>query len=128
MPKTAIITPFGLYEFLRMPFSLKNSAQAFQRLMDRVCQDLNFIFVYIDDILVASKNSTDHKLHLQQLFQCLQEHGLVINVAKCQFGCTEIDFLGHHITHGKHPYPARSRPSRNSVNQQQSSNCKSFWA
>ena len=71
MPKTAIITPFGLYEFLRMPFGLKNSAQAFQRLMDRVCQDLNFIFVYIDDILVASKNSSDHKLHLRQLFQRL---------------------------------------------------------
>ena len=76
--------------------------------MDRVCQDLNFIFVYIDDILVASKNSTDHKLHLRQLFQRLQEHGLVINVAKCQFSCTEIDFLGHHITqHGITPLPSK---------------------
>ena len=50
VPKTAIITPFGLYEFLRMPFGLKNAAQAFQRLMDTVCQGLNFAFVYVDDI------------------------------------------------------------------------------
>jgi hypothetical protein len=58
IPKTAIITPFGLYEFLRMPFGLKNAAQAFQRLMDTVCQDLPFAFVYIDYILVASKMFT----------------------------------------------------------------------
>ena len=104
--KTAIITPFGLYEFLRMPFGLKNSAQAFQRFMDTVCQGLDFVFVYIDDILVASRNATEHKVHLRQLFQRLQEHGLVINVAKCQFGCTRIDFLGHRITqHGAAPLP-----------------------
>jgi hypothetical protein len=54
IPKTAVITPFGLYEFIRMPFGLKNAAQAFQRLMDIVCQGLDFVFGYIDDILVAS--------------------------------------------------------------------------
>jgi len=54
IPKTAIITPFGLFEFTRMPFGLKNAAQAFQRLMDRVLGDLDFIFVYLDDVLVAS--------------------------------------------------------------------------
>ena len=98
IPKTAIITPFGLFEFLRMPFGLKNAAQAFQRLMDSVCQGLDFAFVYIDDILVASKDPDTHKHHLRLLFQRLQEHGLVVNVAKCQFGCTDLDFLGHHIS------------------------------
>ena len=58
IPKTAIITPFGLYEFLRMHFGLKNSAKAFQRLMDTVCRGLSFAFVYIDDILVASKDTS----------------------------------------------------------------------
>ena len=51
--KTAVITPFGLFEYLRMPFGLKNSAQTFQRLMDTVLGDLDFLFVYLDDILVV---------------------------------------------------------------------------
>ncbi|KAK3735900.1 hypothetical protein RRG08_041086 [Elysia crispata] len=58
--KTAIITPFGLYEFLRMPFGLKNAAQAFQRLMDTVLQDVNCAFVYLDDILIASSSEEEH--------------------------------------------------------------------
>ena len=89
-----------------MPFGLKNAAQAFQRFMDTVCQGLDFIFVYVDDILVASKDATEHEVHLRQLFQPLQEHGLVINVAKCQFCRTQIYFLGHRITsHGATPLP-----------------------
>jgi hypothetical protein len=118
VPKTAIITPFGLYEFIRMPFGLKNAAQAFQRFMDTVCQGLDFVFVYMDDILVASKDAAEHEDHLRQLFQRLQDHGLVINVAKCQFGRTTIDFLGHRITvHGATLLPdcrlSLSRVSRN---------------
>ena len=68
-----------------MPFGLKNAGQAFQRFIDTVCQGLDFVFVYVDDILVASKDAEEHERHLRQLFQRLQEHGLVINVAKCQF-------------------------------------------
>ena len=62
--KTAIITPFGLFEYLRMPFGMKNSAQAFQRLMDQVFRDLPFVFVYLDDILIASNDEEEHKQHL----------------------------------------------------------------
>ena len=58
--KTAIITPFGLYEFLRTPFGHKNAAQAFQRLMDAVCRGLEFVFVYLDDILIASRDTAEH--------------------------------------------------------------------
>ena len=54
VPKTAMITSFGLYEFLRMPFGLKNAAQTFQWLMDTVCHGLKAVFVYMDGILVAS--------------------------------------------------------------------------
>ena len=97
IPKTAIITPFGLYEFLRMPFGLKNAAQAFQRLMDTVCQGLDFTFVYIDDILVASEDEDTHLDHFRQLFQRLKDYGLVVNVSKCTFGVESLDFLGHRI-------------------------------
>ena len=64
IPKTAIITPFGLYEFLHMPIGLKNAVQAFQHLMDMACRCLNFLFVYLDDILVASITERKHTLHL----------------------------------------------------------------
>ena len=60
--KTAIATPFGLFEFLRMPFGLKNAAQAFQRLMDSITSDLPGVFVYLDDILIASTTPEQHLL------------------------------------------------------------------
>ena len=63
--------------------------------MDSILQDLDFVFVYLDDILVASKNREEHKQHLVILFDRLQTHGLVIKLEKCQFGMDEINFLGH---------------------------------
>ena len=97
IPKTAIITPFGLCEFRRMPFGLKNAAQTFQRLMDTVCQSLNFVYVYLNDILVASCNQHEHLRHLRSLFEKLAAFGHLINVNKCQFGRRQIDFLNHSI-------------------------------
>ena len=66
--------------------------------MDSVCRGLTFVFVYLDDILVASRNATEHGAHLTTLFTRLQDHGLVINIAKCLFGQPELRFLGHHIS------------------------------
>ena len=103
--KTAIITPFGLFEFCRMPFGLRNAAQTFQRFMDSVCRGLDFIFVYQDDILVASCSPEEHHQHLRQLFQRLSDNGLVINPAKCVFGKPEVSFLSHTISaDGIRPY------------------------
>ena len=95
--KTAVTTPFGLFEFLRMPFGLKNAAQTFQRLMDVVVRGLPFVFAYLDDLLVASESCEQHLQHLQFLFTWLRQHGLAIHSKKCQFGCESIDFLGHRI-------------------------------
>lgn len=108
IPKTAVITPFGLFEFLRMPFGLKGAAQTFQRLMDSVLRDLSFVFVYLDDILVASASAEEHLSHLRQVFQRLNNHGLIVNPAKCQFGVPVIDFLGHRISsQGAVPLPSK---------------------
>ena len=98
VPKTAIATPFGLYEFVRMPFGLKNAAQTFQRLMDEVTLPLPGVFVYLDDVLVASASLAQHAQHLWLLFEALKRFGLVINRAKCVFGVREIEFLGHRVT------------------------------
>ena len=68
IPKTAVITPFGLFEYLQMPLGLTNAAQSFQCLMHTVCQGLDFIFVYLDDILVASHTKADHWKHLCSIF------------------------------------------------------------
>lgn len=97
IPKTAITTPFGLFEFLRMPFGLRNAAQSFQRFIDQVLRGLPFVYAYIDDLLVASTTPEEHYSHLQQLFQRLHEHGIVINPEKCVFGVPSIEFLGHHV-------------------------------
>uniref|UniRef100_A0AAV2LTK4 Gypsy retrotransposon integrase-like protein 1 n=1 Tax=Knipowitschia caucasica TaxID=637954 RepID=A0AAV2LTK4_KNICA len=118
VPKTAVITPFGLFEtfitpfglfeFLRMPFGLKGAAQTFQRLMDSVLRDMPFLFVYLDDVLVASASVEEHMSHLRQLFERLSQHGLIVNPAKCRFGLLEIEFLGHRVSRqGAVPLPAK---------------------
>lgn len=98
IPKTAIITPFGLFEFLCMPFGLKNASQTFQRLMDAVCHGLPFVFVYLDDILVASTSPEEHESDLRSLFSRLAKHGLVVNPDKCVLGQESVEFLGHTVS------------------------------
>lgn len=96
--KTAIITPFGLFEFPYMTFGLRNAAQTFQRFMDEVLQGLDFCFGYLDDILVFSSNNIEHQKHLRQLFTRLTDYGVVINTNKCNFGKTKVDFLGYEVS------------------------------
>jgi len=98
IPKTAIITPFGLWEFVRMPFSLRNEGQTFQRLMDQVLAGLPFVFVYLDDILIASQEETAHLQHLREVLALLRSNGLVLNANKCEFGLSSVEFLGHTLT------------------------------
>ena len=106
VPKTAIATPFGLFEFVRMQFGLKNSAQTFQRLMDSVTGQLKGVFAYIDDVLVASPTAEQHKRDLKQLFSALWCFGLVLNSSKCEFGVRSIEFLGHRVSaQGIQPLP-----------------------
>lgn len=98
IPKTAITTPFGLYEFKFMTFGLRNAAQTFQRLIHEVLRGLDFAFPFMDDICVASKNHAEHEQHLRAVFSRLKEYNLSINLSKCQLGKAEISFLGHQVT------------------------------
>ena len=98
IPKTAITTPFGLWEFLRMPFGLRNAGQTFQRMIDQVLLDLPFVFTYLDDILVASSSPENHMHHLKEVFKRLSENSLIISLEKCVFGADQVDFLEHHIS------------------------------
>ncbi len=72
IPKTAITTPFGLFEFTQMTFGLCNAAQTFQRYMHSAFSEMDFVFVYVDDIAVASVNIEQHQLHLRNVFERLR--------------------------------------------------------
>lgn len=106
--KTAIITPFGLFEYVVMTFGLRNAAQSFQRYIHRALRDLDFVFVYIDDIMIASSSVEEHRNHLRIVFQKLRDFGLILNPSKCTLGVKEITFLGHSINAaGSKPLPDR---------------------
>ena len=112
--RTAVTTPFGLFEFLRMPFGLRNAGQTFQRAMHAVLQGLPNVYVYIDDILVASGNRKEHLQHVKLVLDRLQEHGLLIRPEKCEFGKQKLTFLGHEISaDGIRPLPDRVMAIRN---------------
>ena len=98
MHKTAVTTPFSLFNFTRTPFGLRNSGQTFQRFIDLVTRGLDFVFVYLDDLLVTSPDHRTHKKHLKILFTRLAEYGIIIGPDKCEFSTTELGFLGHHVS------------------------------
>ena len=93
--KTAIVTPFGLFEFCAMAFGFRNASQTFQRYVDRALGDLNFVFTYIDDILIASSSVEEHEEHIKLVLQRLQQFHLRLNLDKCVWGVAELTFLGH---------------------------------
>ena len=104
--KTAIVTPFGLFEYLFMPFGLANAAQTFQRLMDNLFRRFSFVFTYLDDHLIASKTMEEHLGHLEEFFRVLEENGLTINPVKCVFAVPSLKFLGHMVDgNGIRPLP-----------------------
>ena len=105
--KTAITTPFGMFEFLRMPLGLRNGTQTFQRFMDSLLRKLPFAHCYLDDIIVTSHSDEEHLQHLCTLFQVLQRAGLSIELGKCVFGRPELDFLGHTISSRRFQPPQR---------------------
>ena len=90
--KTAVTTPCGLFNFTRTPFGLHNSGQTFQRFIDHVTRGLDFVFVYLDDLLITSPDHKTHKKHLRIIFARLAEYRIIIGPEKCVFG-----FLGHHV-------------------------------
>jgi hypothetical protein len=100
IPKTAFRTPFGLYEFLVLPFGLTNAPATFQRLMNEIFHDFireGFVVVYLDNVLIFSRDEEEHYAHLPKVFQRLREKELFAKLAKCEFLCSELKYLGHII-------------------------------
>ena len=106
--KTAFRTRYGHYEFNVMPFGLTNAPATFQTLMNEIFRDLLdvCVIVYLDDILVYSKDPKDHEQHLRQVLDRLKEHQLLVKKSKCTFFTDTIEYLGHVIsTDGIRPNP-----------------------
>lgn len=98
--KTAFTTPFGLYEFNRMPFGLCNAPATFQRLMQWCLGNLvnDSLLIYLDDVVVFSPDFSSHLHHLEEVFQCLHNHGLKLQPAKCHLFQCRVTYLGHVIS------------------------------
>ena len=96
-----------------MPFGLRNAAQTFQRFINEVINGFDFVHAYIDDLLIASKDEKEHEQHVDAICKRLSEYGLNINPSKCEFGKSEIEFLGHLISKdGIRPLPSKVKAIR----------------
>ncbi|GJS70678.1 putative reverse transcriptase domain-containing protein [Tanacetum coccineum] len=110
IPKTAFRTRYGHYEFQVMPFGLTNAPAVFMDLMNRVCKPYldKFVIVFIDDILIYSKNKQEHKEHLKLILELLKKEELYAKFSKCEFWIPKVQFLGHVIdSKGIHVDPAK---------------------
>ncbi|GJW04405.1 putative reverse transcriptase domain-containing protein [Tanacetum coccineum] len=110
IPKTAFRTRYGHYEFQVMPFGLTNAPAVFMDLMNRVCKPYldKFVIVFIDDILIYSKNKKEHEEHLKQILELLKKEELYAKFSKCEFWIPKVQFLGHVIdSKGIHVDPAK---------------------
>ncbi|GKE58733.1 putative reverse transcriptase domain-containing protein, partial [Tanacetum coccineum] len=110
IPKTMFRTRYGHYEFQVMPFSLTNASTVFMDLMNRVCKPYldKFVIVFIDDILIYSKNKEEHEEHLKLILKLLKKEELYVKFSKCEFWIPKVQFLGHVIdSKGIHVDPAK---------------------
>jgi hypothetical protein len=98
----AFITRYGLYKYTVMSFGLTHALAYFMYLMNKVFIEYlgKFIVVFIDEILVYSKNEEEHTEHLHMVLQKLREHQLYVKHSKCEFWLKQVPFLGHIISDG----------------------------
>jgi hypothetical protein len=102
IPKTAFTTRYGLFEYTVMSFGLTNAPAYFMNLMNKVFMKYldKFVVVFIDDILIYSKNEEEHAEHLRIVLGTLRDHQLYAKFSKCEFWLKEVGFLGHVISAG----------------------------
>lgn len=127
--KTAFSTPYGHYQFNRMPFGLKNAPATFQRLMDQVLSGLQGteLFVYLDDIVIYSSSLTEHAAKFNKLAERLRKANLKLQPDKCEFLRKEVTYLGHVISEtGVKPDPKKIEAVREFPRPRNHKNIKQF--
>ncbi|GKD72048.1 putative reverse transcriptase domain-containing protein, partial [Tanacetum coccineum] len=116
IPNTAFRTRYGHYEFQVMPFGLTNAPAVFMDLMNRVCKPYldKFVIVFIDDILINSRNKEEHADHLRIILELLKKEKLYAKFSKCDFRISIVQFLGHVIvSQGIHVDPTKIEAVKN---------------
>ena len=104
----------GLYKYNRLAFGVKVAPVILQQVMDTMLGDLDYATAYLGDILVTSKTTAEHRNHIINVFEKLQEYGFKVKEAKCEFFLPEIKYLGHIINRDSpRPDPERANAIRN---------------
>lgn len=100
--KTTFMVPHGQYQWTVMPFGLKNALSEFQKRMEDIFEGVEYVIVYIDDLLMFSKDVNTHKIHLENFYEMVYHHCLVLphSEENFQIGKVRIDYLGFHIEKG----------------------------
>lgn len=114
--KTAFSVESGHYEFVRMPFGLKNAPATFQRVMDNILREHIGVIclVYMDDIIIFSTSLQEHLVNLSKILETLRKHNLKIQIDKSEFLQKEVAFLGHIVTpEGVKPNPEKIKVIQN---------------
>ncbi len=100
--KSAFTTPFGLHQFVTLPFGLFGATATFQRLMDKILRPHTaYAAAYLDDIIIYSQDWQRHMVHLREVLRALRGAGLTANPKKCAIGRVEVRYLGFHLGHGQ---------------------------
>nr|GEW69439.1 putative reverse transcriptase domain-containing protein [Tanacetum cinerariifolium] len=116
IPKTAFRTRYGHYAFQVMPFGLSNAPAVFMDLMNRACKPYldNFMIVFIDDILIYSRNKEEHANHLRIILELLKQEKFYAKFSKCDFWISIVQFLGYMVdSQGVHVDPAKIKAVKN---------------
>ena len=98
---SAFVIPDGLFQYLRMPFDLRNAGATFQRLMNMVLRGLDNTEAYIDDVVVFSNSWSDHLRHIQAVFERLKTANLTVNLGKSEIAKATVQYLGKVVGQGK---------------------------
>ena len=110
---SAFVTPSGLYQYKVMPFGMKNAPATFQRMVNKLVQDIEGCKGYIDDVVMYNDNWSDHISQIKHFFQIMQEAKLTMNLMKSEFGKATVKYLGHIVGQGQvRPLDAKFKPSQ----------------
>ena len=126
-PLTTFITPFGRFQFKKMPFGISAAPEFFQRQMSKILQGVEGVVCMMDDVLVYGESEGEHDRRLELVMRKLEEAGMTLNRSKCEFRVSEVTFLGHKVgERGISPDPAKLAAIRDMRAPTNKSELKSF--